>query len=609
VKLDRTEFIKGGIFSLFSLFCLFSLYAPEASATAVTVGINVNGSGGTTYLPLGSSFTLKWKSANAKTCAASTYRLNGGASVAWGVVPNTAVTFIGTLTINSLSYTIKCTGWDGSVAAKTVTIRTPPPLSISLTLNEQTGPLSLAQGAPFTLSWSSKNATTCSTASSYNINGVSSPWPVGANSTVVYTGTFSGRSLSYTLTCTGLDGSSASKTVSMAALPLSITITLNGQTGDLTLTQSAAFTLEWSSRNAANCAAASEFRVNGAAYPWPVGANTTVAFNGTFSGNSLSYTLTCTGYDGTVASRTVSMTEYTKYLSTSLVYMNSASTPINVTLSNLRLNSDYSVSGTAYFVDARNDLSPFYSVKTANPMFIGGAQYWTCLSVNGAPPLGIQNIPMPGVFRNSQTVNGAWGRYGNSIIIYTNSTIGLNFTVTLDAADGPDSYVVTNVVGYNTWRGYAFLSDQNPMAYTSANGPMTDSQILSFYSGKIEENLPARDEMAFTTRSWAMNWHGMSDPSPDVNIRSATNMPNDGHSIYGFSDLVRNMPGGYSNMIFASYGHDYNNDDCANDGGHEMVYFGIPDQAGRYAKFLVLESSYTGNLTPALISVGRLKGQ
>ncbi|MDB5237758.1 MAG: hypothetical protein JWM46_28 [Candidatus Kaiserbacteria bacterium] len=93
-----------------------------ASSGPVSVALTVNDKEGATTLASGGAYTVKWSSTNAISCSASTYSVNGGTAVPWTITPNISVTYPTTLAVNSISYTISCTGASGSAATKTVTV-------------------------------------------------------------------------------------------------------------------------------------------------------------------------------------------------------------------------------------------------------------------------------------------------------------------------------------------------------------------------------------------------------------------------------------------------------------------------------------------------------
>ncbi|MGE3680322.1 MAG: hypothetical protein AB7G93_01260 [Bdellovibrionales bacterium] len=369
---------------------------------------------------------------------------------------------------------------------------------------------------------------------------------------------------------------------------LTNSISVNGS-DNVVIPAGATFTLAWTSSNASSCTN-STYSINDQVFAWPVAPNTAASYIGTFNGGTLSYSLVCNDSHGNSVSHSVTISDglTNKYLSIALAYMNSVSSPIVVTLTTVRLKSDHTLDGIIYNEDARHDVAPLYSSVRENLMVI-----------NGAPTACVpQNLPLPGIFRFVQVANGTWSASGNTITI--SHQFG-SVTLTQDGMS-ESAYLATYVPGYSTWRGYAYVSDSNPLAVPA---PLTDAQIAASYTGVLDQNRPALDGTAFNSYPWTVNWFATNDLGSSSDVRSSTNFVNDNLSAYGYNVLARNLPGMYPNMIFNNFGHDFNNDHCANDGGHELVYFGIPVN-GKIGKFLIIESSQTGSGTPAYIAVGRL---
>lgn len=150
------------------------------------------------------SVTLSWSSSNTTVCTASG---------AWSGSKTTS----GTETVNvgstegTNSYTLTCTGPDGS-DAKTVAVSvTNPPPAPAPTLTLSSNRSSAQTGEFVTLSWNSGNATSCTASGDW------SGAKAVSGSENVSVGTTAG-SRSYTLTCNGAGGSiSRSATVSINA--------------------------------------------------------------------------------------------------------------------------------------------------------------------------------------------------------------------------------------------------------------------------------------------------------------------------------------------------------------------------------------------------------
>jgi len=176
----------------------------STSAPKPTVSFQSN----PTSVALGQSTVLDWNSSNAQTCTASggwsgSQALSGMLSTS----PLTATT----------SFTLTCTGSGGSTAQSvSVTVADAAP-TVTLTAS----PATLSSGSAAVLTWSSTNATACSASGAWtgseNLSGSESTGPLKASST-------------YTLTCTGVGGSSA-QTVTVA-----VTTAANNGTASLSWT-------------------------------------------------------------------------------------------------------------------------------------------------------------------------------------------------------------------------------------------------------------------------------------------------------------------------------------------------------------------------------------
>ena len=175
-----------------------------ASATTVSPPVpTVSLAANPTSVAGGGSSTLTWSSTNTTACTASG-GWSGTRAPSGGNEPTGALTA-------SANYSLICTGSGGSASASaTVTVSgTPPPPppppvpTVSLTAN----PMSVANGASSTLTWSSTNATSCTASGAWSgAKATSGNQPTGAL-------TASGN---YTLACTGSGGSaSASATVTV----------------------------------------------------------------------------------------------------------------------------------------------------------------------------------------------------------------------------------------------------------------------------------------------------------------------------------------------------------------------------------------------------------
>jgi hypothetical protein len=212
-----------------------------------------------TMIDSGGSSTLTWSSTNATSCTAS-----GGWAGTKGTRATTSVSPRSTTT-----YTLSCTGNGGSAQqSATVTVLAPPTVTLSA------GPTSIASGGSSTLTWSSTSATSCSASGGWTgTKATSGTVKVAPTSTATYT-----------LSCTGNDGSAQeSATVTVLAPP---TVTLSA--GPTSIASGGSSTLTWSSTNTTSCSASG-------------GWTGTKATSGTVKvspSSTATYTLSCTGAGG-----------------------------------------------------------------------------------------------------------------------------------------------------------------------------------------------------------------------------------------------------------------------------------------------------------------------
>ena len=218
-------------------------------------------------VPFNGSSTLSWASNNATAC-----NTPWGATATSGSYTTPPVTY-------DRAFTVTCSGYGGSNAA-TAFVRIGsaaplPPPAVTLTAN----PAAVAYGGGSTLSWTSSNASGCST-----------PW--GSNAVA---GSFASAGLlastTFTVTCSGSGGSgSASATVTVAAAPPPTPVppapTVQLSANPASVAYGATTTLSWTSTNASTCTT-----------PWGAtatsGSSTTPPLTA-----STTYPVSCTGAGG-----------------------------------------------------------------------------------------------------------------------------------------------------------------------------------------------------------------------------------------------------------------------------------------------------------------------
>jgi hypothetical protein len=163
--------------------------SPASNPVIVSIGASP------TVLTVGESTTLTWSSSNATGCQASGdwsgTRALAGTQL---VTPQLARTF---------TYTLTCNGVAGSTSVVAAAAPNPiPTVSISLV------PTSVPAGQPSTLTWSTTNATSCVASIAWAGNR-------DTNGSIVVTQAIAG-SYTYSLTCTGPNGSASGSVILVA---------------------------------------------------------------------------------------------------------------------------------------------------------------------------------------------------------------------------------------------------------------------------------------------------------------------------------------------------------------------------------------------------------
>ncbi|MBI5458086.1 IPT/TIG domain-containing protein [Candidatus Kaiserbacteria bacterium] len=256
-----------------------------------TVSLLANGT--TTLAITGGDYTITYGSTNVTSCEMYYAAADGSSSGHFPTPYNTTET-----THSGLIgwYRLDCPGTDGYTYSKSITITkitTPPqqPPTVSITINGQSA-ITLTPGAPFTVDWSSQNATSCTmtNAQGQTNNTTTSGSSPGAAPAA-------GITLTYTLTCTNAYGSttrSATLTSQAAVTPPPIvSLTVNGQQS-VTIPGGTNFTLAWSSSNATLCELTNATGATGSTPPNVIGTS----LGGAVSGQTFNYALTCSNSGG-----------------------------------------------------------------------------------------------------------------------------------------------------------------------------------------------------------------------------------------------------------------------------------------------------------------------
>jgi len=177
-----------------------------------SVDLKANNQDGTIRLTSPAQYTLSWTSTNADTCSAS-----GNWS---GSKSQTGSLNYSGITVGTFTYSLTCSNPIGSASDSITVIVYNPPV-VDLKVNNQDGPITIVSPASFTLSWISKDATSCTATSTDGI------WA----GNVVVTGS---RSLNgavtgthtYTITCSNQYESASDSVTVIIVAPLSGTISV-----------------------------------------------------------------------------------------------------------------------------------------------------------------------------------------------------------------------------------------------------------------------------------------------------------------------------------------------------------------------------------------------
>ncbi len=231
--------------------------------------------------------TLTWSSTNATNCAIS------GALTESSVGPQSSTSNpiqVEPKAVGSYTYTLTCTGAGGSTAkSATLQVTSAPAPTVSFAISPAS--IQLNSGAA-TLTWTSTNATNCAITGALNESSVG---PQSSTSTPIQVEPTAIGSYSYTLTCTGLGGSTAqSATLQVVAAPPP---TESLSFSPSTIVIGSTSTMIWSSTNATSCTLSGN--VSGTVGPQSSTSNPmTVTPGGT---GSYTETLACTGSGGTTS--------------------------------------------------------------------------------------------------------------------------------------------------------------------------------------------------------------------------------------------------------------------------------------------------------------------
>ena len=262
----------------------------EVSAT-VTVSVTtqnnpptVNISANPSNVNSGGTSTLTWNSTNATNCFASGGNWSGTKAL-------NASEAVSNLT-QTTTYSITCTNASGQSATDSTTVTVNGGGGGNVTVNLTANPNNVQSNTQSTLTWTSSNATSC-----FASGG---PW----SGTKVRNGNEATQALTqtttYSITCTGSDGSTASDSATITVNGGGNAPTVNLNSNPSFVNNGANTTLTWNSNNANSCFA------SGGPWSGTKGTNGNQTVGPLF--NTTTFTITCTGNSGQQVSDSTTVT-------------------------------------------------------------------------------------------------------------------------------------------------------------------------------------------------------------------------------------------------------------------------------------------------------------
>ena len=223
----------------------------------------------------GESVVIRWVSTDVQSCQAS--GAWSGAKAASG-----EETLSNFTTKGKRTYNLSCKGGGGSIRDSVVLEVTPPP-----TISFSASPAEVAEGAASSLRWSAQDASGCVASGDWSGDR--------GRSGSASTGPLNKIENTFTLTCSGANGSSSSSVKVTVLPPPDVQFALSAPS----TTPNSSITLSWSSANATSC------RASGGAWSGERTTSGSLVIPNLTPGDK-KFTLTCTGSGGsTVIDRTL----------------------------------------------------------------------------------------------------------------------------------------------------------------------------------------------------------------------------------------------------------------------------------------------------------------
>ena len=434
---------------------------PPTVALERSIDSGVSWSGSNVTITSSQQVRLRWTSSNATSCSGT------GSGFSASAVSGSDINITEPTVGNSITYTVTCSGAGGS-ASDSITVTRPAVPTVTLERSIDNGfswsgsNVNITGSQQVRLKWSSTDATSCThtggsgfyaNAVSGNDNSINEP--------------SAGNSRTYSISCTGGGGTvTDSITVTKPTLPtatLQIKAFGSWGTNDVTITESDGIALKWNSTDATGCSG------TGSGFSASAASGTDWQITEPTAGNSITYTVTCSGAGGS-DSDSITVTKPVACTASSSVIWSVGDDACDNALTaedhgdTVTLTSNNSANeGTAtYECNAGTwDLQSDYTCDRTRCS--GGTRYW---SVGG----------------NDCSVNGSWKDNGFTTSVtdtsqpYTGQATFLCNDTVLTLQSGATCVVNTCPAGTHTWHvgskscsGSVAETDHNDLEIASDN--------------------------------------------------------------------------------------------------------------------------------------------
>lgn len=254
------------------------------------------------------------------TITGGSFSINGGAYATTGNVTNGQTITVRLVSSASFSTTVSAIlnvgGVTGNFNVTTLAQAVQPPAVAFYINGQENGNISLSTGTPFTLSYASLNATSCTLSGTYNGNQWFGPVSYGLNYDwgLVDGSGYGPGTFQWNVICSNAAGDTASASATLTMTPSlapAVTFYINGQpNGNITLLSGTSYTLSYASQNTTSCTLNTTF--NGGYWYGPVSPGVNFDWgvvDGTSYGpGTYQWNVTCSDSTGNTASASASLT-------------------------------------------------------------------------------------------------------------------------------------------------------------------------------------------------------------------------------------------------------------------------------------------------------------